>query len=230
MRPNLFQWAMLTALVLSMSPGAMAVPASPVGDVYALPTCPVSGEKLSEMDKPIVKHYDGREVRFCCKKCVKKFEKDPAGYWAKIDAQIIARQKDKYPLDTCVITGESLDGMGGGVDYIYGNRLVRFCCKGCVNKFEKDPAPSLAKLDKAVIEQQVAAYPLKTCVVSGDALDIAGEPLNFVAGNQLVRFCCKGCVRKFKANPAMYLEKLSAPSGEGSAPKPKSHAEGSGSH
>ncbi|MEK7731909.1 MAG: hypothetical protein AAB363_08640, partial [Planctomycetota bacterium] len=31
--------------------------------------------------------YDGREVRFCCSGCVKRFEADKAGYLAKIDAK-----------------------------------------------------------------------------------------------------------------------------------------------
>jgi hypothetical protein len=54
---------------------------------YPLDSCIVSGEKLGSMGDPIVKVYDGREVRFCCSGCVKKFEADKAGYLAKIDAK-----------------------------------------------------------------------------------------------------------------------------------------------
>ena len=62
------------------SPKAAVVP-------YPLDSCIVSGEKLGSMGEPIVKVYDGREVRFCCSGCVKRFEADKAGYVAKIDAK-----------------------------------------------------------------------------------------------------------------------------------------------
>ncbi len=54
---------------------------------YPLDNCIISGAKLGSMGEPIVKVYDGREVRFCCSGCVKKFEADKAGYFAKIDAK-----------------------------------------------------------------------------------------------------------------------------------------------
>jgi hypothetical protein len=54
---------------------------------YPLDFCIVSDEKFGSMGEPVVKVYDGREVRFCCPGCVKKFEADKAGYFAKIDAK-----------------------------------------------------------------------------------------------------------------------------------------------
>lgn len=47
-------------------------------------TCPVSGDKLGEMDKPYVFEYKGQEVKLCCKSCKKDFDKDPAKYMKKI--------------------------------------------------------------------------------------------------------------------------------------------------
>lgn len=177
-------------------------------DPYPLDTCPVSGEKLGSMGDPIVKTYDGREVRFCCKSCIKKFEADKAGYWKKIDEKIIEAQTPYYPLATCPISGEDLGGMGEPVDYVYNNRLVRFCCEKCVGTFEKDPKPTLDRLDKAVIERQGKTYPLQTCVVSGEELGSMGEPIDKVYNNHLVRFCCKSCIKKFEAEPAKYLGTL----------------------
>src|SRR5579862_3653445 len=55
---------------------------APVPD--KLTTCPVSGDKLGEMDKPFVFEYKGREVKLCCKDCKKDFNKDPAKYMKKI--------------------------------------------------------------------------------------------------------------------------------------------------
>jgi len=45
-----------------------------------LATCPVSGEKLGEMGKPLVFTYKDQEVKLCCKSCKKDFDKDPEKY------------------------------------------------------------------------------------------------------------------------------------------------------
>lgn len=60
---------------------------------YPLATCVVSGEKLDEMGEPVVFKYEGREVRFCCKDCVKEFKKDPKKYLKKLDDA--AKEKEK---------------------------------------------------------------------------------------------------------------------------------------
>ena len=54
---------------------------------YPLKTCIVSGDKLGEMGSPIVKVYNGQEVKFCCKDCVKDFEKEPSKYLTKLDTK-----------------------------------------------------------------------------------------------------------------------------------------------
>lgn len=59
---------------------------------YPLKTCIVSGEKLGEMGDPYVHTYQNREIKFCCKSCLKTFNKDAAGYLKKIDE---AEQKAK---------------------------------------------------------------------------------------------------------------------------------------
>jgi len=52
---------------------------------YPLKTCVVSGEKLGEMGAPYVYKYQDREIKFCCKDCVKDFEKEPAKYIKKLE-------------------------------------------------------------------------------------------------------------------------------------------------
>ena len=180
------------------------------GDVYTLDTCPVSGQKLGSMGAPLVKTYDGREVRFCCSGCPAKFEANQAQYTEKIDAQLVKQQKPFYPLTTCIISGEKLgSNMGPAVEHVYENRLVRFCCKGCVEKFEKEPVKYLSELDKVVISKQKEAYPVQVCVVSGEKLGgNMGEPIDHVVGNRLGRLCCKGCIQKLEKEPVKYLSKL----------------------
>jgi hypothetical protein len=65
-----------------------------------------------------------------------------------------APAKDDYPLKTCVVSDEELGGMGDVVKYTHKTpdgkeREVRFCCKKCIQKFEKDPAKYLKILDEA---------------------------------------------------------------------------------
>ena len=51
---------------------------------YTLKTCVVSGDKLGEMGDPYVYEYKGREIKFCCKGCLKDFNKEPEKYIKKI--------------------------------------------------------------------------------------------------------------------------------------------------
>ncbi|MCA9293155.1 MAG: hypothetical protein KDA20_05015 [Phycisphaerales bacterium] len=171
---------------------------------YLLDTCPVSGGKLGSMGDPIVKQYDGREVRFCCAMCVPKFEADKAGYFAKIDEQIVKDQMPFYPTDKCVVSGELLDE-ASVVNVVQGNRLVRLCCNMCKKQLAQNPEKYLAKLDAAVVEAQRAEYPLDTCPVSGGKLGSMGDPVEMVVGGRLVRLCCASCEPKVNADPLKFV-------------------------
>ncbi len=77
---------------------ADAKDAKPTTQPYPLTTCVVSGEKLGEMGDPYVWEYQGREIKFCCKGCVKDFKKDPAKYLKKIEAaEKKAKDKKEKP-------------------------------------------------------------------------------------------------------------------------------------
>ena len=60
---------------------------------YPLKTCIISGDKLGEMGDPYVYEYQGREIKFCCKNCLKDFQKEPAKYLKKIDEQAAKEKK-----------------------------------------------------------------------------------------------------------------------------------------
>lgn len=79
--------------------------------------------------------------------------------WAMAEdksSETIEKLKVTYPLTTCVVTGEKLSSMGGH-DYLYKQningaeteRLVRFCCKGCIKEFNKNPEKYLKMIDDA---------------------------------------------------------------------------------
>ncbi|USN98168.1 MAG: hypothetical protein H6810_08225 [Phycisphaeraceae bacterium] len=179
-------------------------------DPYALPTCPISGEKLGGMGDPVVKTYNGREVRFCCDHCIKDFEADQGAAWKKINRAIAKDQLRYYPLDTCVVSGDSLldDSKGDAVNFVYNNRLFRLCCKMCKEDIRKDPEKFVEKLDKATADAQRDKYPLDTCIVSGEKLGHEGEPAEMVVAGRLVRLCCNDCKKDILKDPAKYLAKL----------------------
>ena len=74
-----------TALSGAVSFAADAPAKADKAKPYPLTTCVVSGEKLGEMGTPYVLTHDGREVKLCCKSCLKDFNKDSAKFMKKID-------------------------------------------------------------------------------------------------------------------------------------------------
>jgi YHS domain-containing protein len=54
----------------------------------AIDWCIVSGEELGSMGDPVNYKYNGREITFCCKSCVKQFEANPTGYLARLDSAL----------------------------------------------------------------------------------------------------------------------------------------------
>ena len=63
-------------------------------------------------------------------------------------------------------------------------------------------ADAPAKADKA------KAYPLTTCVVSGEKLGEMGKPVIVKHEGREVQLCCKDCVKDFTKDPAKFLKKL----------------------
>lgn len=56
----------------------------PKGTPYPLDTCIVSGEKLGSMGDPYVFVKDGQQIKFCCKGCLKDFNKEPEKFLKEI--------------------------------------------------------------------------------------------------------------------------------------------------
>lgn len=183
--------------------GAADGPSAP----WPLDICIVTGAKLGSMGDPIVKTYDGREIRFCCAGCIPKFEAAPAAHWKKADAAIVAAQLRHYPLETCIVTGRPLGE--GAVNHVHRNRLVRLADAEAAATFAADPATHLAALDARIIKEQVDGYPLEKCPIGGP-LGSMGEPVNMVVMNRLVRLCCASCVPGVNADPVSVMKLLDA--------------------
>lgn len=114
---------------------------------YPLTNCPISGKKLGAMGDPHKLVLNGALVELCCDGCVEKATAKAAAITEQILDAAYAAQAANYPLKTCAASGEKL---GADVyDVMYGTRLIRFCCKDCVDDLKKDPTTILAKLDAA---------------------------------------------------------------------------------
>ena len=115
---------------------------------------------------------------------------------------LVRAAEEKLP--NCPVMGEPIDF---GVSTMTEDGPVYFCCKGCVKKFEAEPA----KFATQVTEQRAALAKRDkvqvTCPVSGKPTD----PKVFVEHNgEKVSFCCKDCVKAFTANPGKYKAALAA--------------------
>ena len=83
-RPVIYGLVLGMAALASTAMAADTTNAPPKLDL--LTTCPVSGNNLGEMGKPLVFVYQGQEVKLCCGGCKSTFDKDPAKYIKKIRA------------------------------------------------------------------------------------------------------------------------------------------------
>jgi hypothetical protein len=74
-----------SALIAASFAIASCAPTSGSGvKSYTSDKCVVSGNKLGSMGDPVTKVYGNQEVKFCCKPCVAKYEKNPAKYSSNI--------------------------------------------------------------------------------------------------------------------------------------------------
>ncbi|GAA4469971.1 hypothetical protein [Novipirellula rosea] len=209
--------------------------------------CPVSGKPLDSMGDPVAVDVDGQRVFVCCGGCVNAVKSDPAKYAAgrpqitvatatAADADAIARQK------VCPVMDEPLGGMGTPIKVTIGDKPIYLCCKGCIKKIEAEPAKYLAMVygdqkasagvetvganasssnievtsatqaDAALIAQQ------KNCPVMDEPLGSMGDPIKVMVGDKPIFLCCKGCIKKIKADPAKYLAIVYGGGSAGSVP------------
>jgi len=73
---------LVLACILAAAVAAADTPEAPKPKPYPLDTCLVMGEKL-EKDSPSVV-VEGQEFKVCCGGCLKKIQKDPKAFLAKL--------------------------------------------------------------------------------------------------------------------------------------------------
>jgi len=119
-------------------------------------------------------------------------------------AAAIARQK------ICPVSGKPLGSMGDPVAVDANGQTVYVCCAGCVDAVRANPAKYAAgkptitvtaatDADAALIARQAI------CPVMDEPLGGMGQPIKVMVGDRPIFLCCKGCIKKVKAEPAKYL-------------------------
>lgn len=102
-------------------------------------------ERLDDDADRIV--YANRVYRLCCRKCITNFQKQTERYTVAYERMVAAKQRAKYPLTTCVVTGDPLPEKP--FDLVIGARLVRLADADAAKRFYEDPSRYLRMLDAA---------------------------------------------------------------------------------
>ncbi len=119
-------------------------------------------------------------------------------------AAAIARQK------VCPVSGKPLGSMGSPIAVEVDGQDVYVCCAGCVDAVKEDPAQYAGGRLQVVVRRATPAdAPLiakqAKCPVMDEPLGSMGGPVKLLVGDQPLFLCCKGCIKKVKAEPRKYL-------------------------
>ncbi len=161
----------------------------------ATPKCPV-------MDEPanlaLSVATDDGPVYFCCEGCIPKFQRNPKKYATQLAAQRKALAHRAKVQVACPVTSEPVNKK----HFVESNgEKIYLCCKGCVGKYKRDPGKYAAGLANSY------SYQTKCPVM--------GEPINpkvstTLSTGETIYYCCKGCDKKLRGNPAKYNKELVA--------------------
>lgn len=100
-------------------------------------TCPGTGNPV---DAKVYSDGEHGRVYFCCEKCKKGYDADPAKFQEKLE--------NCYSFQTtCPLMGDPIDP---AVSVRQGDRTIYFCCKMCIPKFEKDAEKYMQKVDEQI--------------------------------------------------------------------------------
>lgn len=163
--------------------------------IKALPDCPVMGKPINFGVKTST--ADG-DVYFCCKSCISRYLHDPTKYADKVAKQRESLASRPRVQVLCPITKKPVKEKFSARS---GDKTVYACSNWCAGKMRSDMKRYESGLAKSYTYQVL-------CPVSGEAISPSASTV--VSRGETVYFCCKGCVEKFKADPAKYAPNLAA--------------------
>ncbi len=112
------------------------------------------------------------------------------------------RDKHTYAMPDCPVMGEPIDF---AVSTATDDGPAFFCCNGCVKKYIANPSKYAAKV--AAQRKALAGRPKVqvSCPVTGEPVD---QKVVVEHNGGKVNFCCKGCAKKFQAEPGKFKASL----------------------
>lgn len=159
-------------------------------------TCPVSGKAAKEASFASIK--GDKKVYFCCQGCPKAFAKDPEKFTKQVRLQLLETKQMIQvgcPISGKAVNEETLCDIG--------HAKVGFCCKNCQGKFAEADGEGQLEIAFADLSK---GFTLQTeCPISGKPIKVASS---LEHDGQNVYFCCDGCPKTFKSDPAKYVAKL----------------------
>lgn len=193
------------ALLLASATQLVAQPSAEIQRrSYPLKTCVVSGAAFEKGAPVIERLHAGHLVRLADAASAELFDASPERYVGLVEQAVVAAQLGDYPLEVGLVSAEPLGE--DAVDHVWGTRLVRLGRAEAVAEFEKKADGLMIELDAAWIEKHRAAFPVDVCVVTNEPLE---EPTNdLLWGTRVVRLCCNGCEKEFRADPDPFLAQL----------------------
>lgn len=75
-------------------------------------------------------------------------KESPNGDSNHSNSEVESTSSSEYPLDVCVVSGKKLGSMGEPYSIKHEGTTVKFCCKHCLPKFQKNPAKYIESLNK----------------------------------------------------------------------------------
>jgi hypothetical protein len=130
----------------------------------------------------------------------------PRGDAAAEDELEAIRRGDPFYLASCALCEKARWKTGASVTRLHGTRELRFCSAECERTFAADSSAALARLDAALIRDQVPHYPLQTSIVSGAPL--GEKPVDLIWNNRLVRLAADEERAMFLARPDEWIARL----------------------
>jgi Cu+-exporting ATPase len=195
--------------------------------------------------------HGGEAYYFCSTHCLDRFRAAPNEYVKKASADAAGIQPaGRRPLpmmqpvpDQPTASGE-LDPVCGMTvqpaaaagSHSFEQKTYYFCSRGCLEKFQADPARYLSPPNAA---SSKSAHPMRSTVlpvlaasppdesvagvidpVCGMRVDPSTAAGSFVYQGTTYYFCCQGCLTKFRADPQRYLAPASTQQAAPAVPAP----------
>ena len=198
--------------------------------------CPVTGEELGSMGRPIPVTVSGRTIQVCCRACVAAVQRNPEKYMQRVAEEIGAVPTDPARGNSnrpdadlqssvqrlCPVTGEELGSMGRPIPVTISGRTIQVCCDDCVGAVKRNPAKYFAivaaEMESASGRQRVnprdqfspgpQVRARRLCPVTGEELGSMGPPIPVTISGRTIEVCCDACVAAVKRNPAKYFAKV----------------------